>query len=53
MDIEEHKLKVQERLKLIGSWTASVTLEEGSIVYATTNDCLSMPVPQEDITIKE
>lgn len=49
MDIEEHKLKAQERLKLIGSWTAVVSLEEWNVVYATDTDCLSIPVPEEII----
>lgn len=52
MDIQEHTIKVQERLKMIGSEKASVSLEDGNVIYTDWNNSLWVPVPQEDITIK-
>lgn len=52
MNLLEHITSVQERLKMIGSEKASVSLEDGNVIYTDWNNSLWVPVPQEDITIK-
>lgn len=53
MDIQEHTIKVQERLKMIGSEKASIQLDGENVIYSDWNNSYWIEVPKEDIIIKQ
>lgn len=53
MDIIEHTEKVAERLKVISSNKASITVDGENIVYTSWNNSFWIEIPREDSTTKE
>ena len=48
MDITEHTKKVTERLKVISSNEASITVDGDNVVYTSWNNSFWIEIPRED-----
>jgi len=53
MDITEHTEKVAERLKVISSNKATITVDGDNVVYTSWNDSFWIEIPSEDSITKE
>ncbi len=53
MDITEHTEKVAERLKVISSNKASITVDGENVVYTSWNNSFWIEIPREDSITKE
>ena len=53
MNITEHTEKVAERLKVISSNKASITVDGDNVIYTDWNNSFWIEIPTEDIITKE
>ena len=53
MDITEHTEKVAERLKVVSSNKASITVDGENVIYTSWNNSFWIEIPKEDETLKD